>query len=275
MVGNLPIIGMRAVGGKPNIAPFNTASNPDRMMAARQASNGMIAIVEDDPGIRELVCTLIARDGFEVMAFENSHGLEKADILDRIQCLILDLALPGENGLAICQRVRAKLPMLPILIVTANDDPVDRIIGLEVGADDYLTKPFNKRELLARLRSIIRRTRDITCAVKSETCRNFRFEDWLLLLDARKLTGPSGNDVALTTGEFDLLHALVLHPQRVLSREFLIDMIHGASAMPYDRSIDVQMSRLRRKLGDNARRSKMIRTVRGDGYLFAPAVTRC
>lgn len=245
------------------------------MASNAQVSNGTVGIVEDDPGIRDLVTVLLAREGFDVLAFDGSAGLERAGVLERLNCLILDLMLPGEDGLEICQRLRARLPKLPILIVTAKDDPIDRIIGLEIGADDYLAKPFNKRELLARLRSIIRRTRDITTAVEAETGDNFRFEGWLLRLGARDLMNPVGEAVALTTSEFDLLHALVLHPQRVLSRDLLIDWTRGRSASPVDRVIDVQMSRLRKKLGDDPREPAMIRTVRGDGYLFAPAVTRC
>jgi two-component system OmpR family response regulator len=238
-------------------------------------SAGLVAIVEDDPGIRDLVKALLEREGFEVLAFEGSAPLERAGVLERIDCLILDLMLPGEDGLEICQRLRARFPRLPILIVTAKDDPIDRVIGLEIGADDYLAKPFNKRELLARIRSMLRRTRDIATAIEAETGDTFRFDGWLLNLGARDLTNPAGQSVALTTSEFDLLHALLLHPKRVLSRELLIDWTRGKSAMPVDRVIDVQMSRLRRKLGDDPREPTMIRTVRGDGYLFAPTVVRC
>ncbi|MEE4454698.1 response regulator [Novosphingobium resinovorum] len=246
------------------------------MTAQAQASpphQGTIAIVEDDPGIRDLVQALLTREGFDVLAFESSAGLEET-VLARLDCLILDLMLPGEDGLDICRRLRVQLPRLPILIVTAKDDPIDRIIGLEIGADDYLAKPFNKRELLARLRSIIRRTRDIDTAVGEEAGDNFRFDGWLLRLGPRDLTNPVGEPVSLTTSEFDLLHALLLHPRRVLSRELLIDWTRGGHANPVDRVIDVQMSRLRRKLGDDPRDPAMIRTVRGDGYLFAPGVTR-
>ncbi len=243
------------------------------MNATAQGSQGTIAIVEDDPGIRELVGALLAREGFEVLCFESATGLE-AQTLARIDCLILDLMLPGENGLDVCRRLRVQMPRLPILIVTAKDDPLDRIIGLEIGADDYLAKPFNKRELLARVRSIIRRTRDVDTAALEQTGDNFRFEGWLLRLGPRDLTNPAGEPVLLTTSEFDLLHALVLHPRRVLSRELLIDWTRGGHANPVDRVIDVQMSRLRRKLGEDPREPAIIRTVRGDGYLFAPEVVR-
>jgi two-component system OmpR family response regulator len=245
------------------------------MAGTAPISNGMVGVIEDDPGIRDLIAALLTREGFEVMGFDGSAGLERAGILERLDCLILDLMLPGEDGLEICQRLRARLPRLPILIVTAKDDPIDRIIGLEIGADDYLAKPFNKRELLARLRSIIRRTRDIAMAVEAETGENFRFDGWLLRLGARDLLNPAGESILLSTSELDLLHALLLHPQRVLSRDLLLDWTRGRAATPFDRVIDVQMSRLRRKLGDDPREPAMIRTVRGDGYLFAPTVTRC
>jgi two-component system OmpR family response regulator len=244
------------------------------MTEDNRPSSGTVAIVEDDPGIRDLLHILLTREGFGVFAFEGSAGLETPGLLERLDCLILDLMLPGEDGLEICQRLRARFPRLPILIVTAKDDPIDRIVGLEIGADDYLAKPFNKRELLARLRSVIRRTREFAAAVGAETGDTFRFDGWLLRLGARDLLNPAGQSVTLTTGKFDLLHALVLHPQRILSRELLIDWTRGGSAMPVNRVIDVQMSRLRRKLGDDPREPAIIRTVRGDGYLFAPAVVR-
>ncbi len=236
---------------------------------------GIVAIIEDDQGIRDLVVDLLQREEFEVLAFEGSAGLLATGGLERIDCLILDLMLPGENGLDICRVLRAQWPRLPILIVTAKDDPIDRVIGLELGADDYLAKPFNSRELLARLRSVIRRTRDIVAIRSSGPGDNFQFNGWVLRIGPRDLTDPQGHAVALTTGEFDLLQALVQHPQRILSREFLIDWTRGGLAAPIDRVIDVQIGRLRRKLDDDPREPTLIRTVRGDGYLFAPSVIRC
>jgi two-component system OmpR family response regulator len=236
---------------------------------------GTIAIVEDDPGIRELVVKLLQREGFDVDAYEGSRPLFATGNLERIDCLILDLMLPGEDGLDVCRTLRAQWPRLPILIITAKDDPIDRIVGLELGADDYLTKPFNSRELLARLRSIIRRTRDIAVVPTGGIGENFQFNGWVLRVAPRDLINPDGKQVTLTTGEFDLLNALVQHPQRILSREFLIDWTRGGLAAPMDRVIDVQIGRLRRKLGDHPREPVLIRTVRGDGYLFAPAVIRC
>ncbi len=236
---------------------------------------GTVAIIEDDPGIRQLVVKLLEREGFEVLPYGGSAGLLAAGNLERIDCLILDLMLPAEDGLDICRTLRAQWPRLPILIVTAKDDPIDRVIGLELGADDYLAKPFNSREFLARLRSIIRRTRDIAKVPSGGIAENFQFNGWVLRVAPRDLVDPSGKQVTLTTGEFDLLNALVQHPQRILSREFLISWTRGGMASPMDRVIDVQIGRLRRRLGDHPREPAMIRTVRGDGYLFAPSVTRC
>ncbi|PNU05592.1 response regulator [Novosphingobium guangzhouense] len=246
-------------------------------VAGATPSAGTVAIIEDDPGIRSLVVKLLEREGFDVLAFESSAGLHASGVIDRLDCLILDLMLPGEDGLMICRALREQSPRLPILIVTAKDDPVDRIVGLEMGADDYLAKPFNSRELLARLRSIIRRTRDIAGVKAPGAGENYRFDGWLLRSGSRDLLDPRGRPLELTTSEFDLLYVLVLHPQRVLSREFLIDATRGRGANPIDRVIDVQIGRLRRKLTDqgDADGLAVIRTVRGDGYLFAPAVVRC
>lgn len=249
-------------------------ASPDPHLSAAPFA-GLVAIVEDDPGIRDLIAKLLRREGFEALGFEGSAGLLQADVLDRLDCLILDLMLPGEDGLAICQSLRARWPRLPILIVTAKDDPLDRIIGLELGADDYLAKPFNSRELLARLRSIVRRTRSIAETPAEAGLETYRFGGWTLRLAARDLTDPAGLGVQLTTAEFDLLHIFVLHPQRVLSRAFLLDQTRGGAADLVDRVINVQIGRLRRKLGDDPREPQLIRTVRGDGYLFSPAVIQC
>ena len=237
--------------------------------------NRLVAIVEDDPGIRDLLAKLLEREGFDVLAFDAAAGLMAAGVFERLDCLILDLMLAGEDGLSICHALRVQWPRLPILIVTAKDDPLDRVLGLELGADDYLAKPFNSRELLARLRSIIRRTRDLSDVAGDAVNASFRFNGWLLRVGARDLSDPDGKPVTLTTSEFDLLHAMVLHPQRVLSREFLIDRTRGGAAETIDRVIDVQVGRLRRKLGDDPREPALIRTVRGDGYLFSPPVVRC
>jgi len=234
----------------------------------------LIAVVEDDPEIRALVGGLLTREGYEVVLCTGGEELDRAVERRRIDLIVLDLMLAGEDGISICRRFRTGPLAIPILMVTAKGDDLDRIIGLEVGADDYLPKPFNPRELTARVKAILRRTRDIHQAPASPAPDLFCFDGWQLNAASRVLTNPSGQTVELTGGEFDLLMVLLTHPQRVLNRDQLLDWTRGRSAMPFDRTIDVQLSRLRRKLGDVARPPSVIKTVRGGGYLFSPAVER-
>jgi len=236
--------------------------------------NTVIAVVEDDPEIRSLVSGLLAREGYEVMACNGAEELNRAVERRRIDLVILDLMLAGEDGLSICRRLRAGPDAIPILMVTAKGDDLDRIIGLEIGADDYLPKPFNPRELIARAKAILRRTRDVHRVPASRPSEVYRFAGWSLNAASRALSGPDGQPVELTGGEFDLLMVLLTHPQRVLNRDQLLDWTRGRNAVPFDRTIDVQLSRLRRKLGDLSRPPAMIKTVRGGGYLFSPAVER-
>jgi len=236
--------------------------------------NTVIAVVEDDPEIRSLVSGLLAREGYEVMACNGAEELDRAVERRRIDLVILDLMLAGEDGLSICRRLRAGPDAIPILMVTAKGDDLDRIIGLEIGADDYLPKPFNPRELIARAKAILRRTRDVHRVPASRPSEVYRFAGWSLNASSRALSGPDGQAVELTGGEFDLLMVLLTHPQRVLNRDQLLDWTKGRSAVPFDRTIDVQLSRLRRKLGDLSRPPTMIKTVRGGGYLFSPTVER-
>jgi two-component system OmpR family response regulator len=182
--------------------------------------------------------------------------------------------LAGEDGLSICRRFRTGPISTPVLMVTAKSDDLDRIIGLEVGADDYLPKPFHPRELVARVRAILRRTRDVHHAPVPPPSEVYRFAGWTLNPASRDLRSPSGEAVELTGGEFDLLMVLLTHPQRVLNRDQLLDWTRGRSAAPFDRTVDVQLSRLRRKLGDDSKHPITIKTVRGGGYLFSPDVVR-
>jgi two-component system OmpR family response regulator len=234
----------------------------------------LIAAVEDDPEIRVLVSDLLTREGFEVAPCQSAEDLDRLLARRRVDLVLLDLMLPGEDGLSICRRVRAGPDSPPVLMVTAKGEDLDRIIGLEIGADDYLAKPFNPRELVARAKAILRRTREVHHAASVTPVDIFRFAGWTLNAGSRELTHPDGQVVELTGGEFDLLIALLTHPQRVLNRDQLLDWTRGRSAMPYDRTIDVQLSRLRRKLGRGAPAMTIIKTVRGGGYLFAPAVDR-
>jgi two-component system OmpR family response regulator len=235
----------------------------------------MVAVIEDDPGIRDLVTDLLRREGFEVLAYADAASFFRSAPVERLDCLILDVMLPGEDGLSICRTLRAARPRLPILMVSAKGDDVDRIVGLEVGADDDLAKPFNARELLARVRAALRRLRAGSEAAAGEEAAIYRFAGWTLSAGNRSLTAPDGALVNLTGGEFDLLLALVSHPQRVVTRDQLLDWTRGKVATPFDRAVDVQLSRLRRKIGDDPREPAMIRTIRGDGYMFAMPVARC
>ena len=235
----------------------------------------MVAVIEDDPGIRDLVTDLLRREGFEVLAYADAASFFRSAPVERLDCLILDVMLPGEDGLSICRTLRAARPRLPILMVSAKGDDVDRIVGLEVGADDYLATPFNARELLARVRAALRRLRAGSEAAAGEEAAIYRFAGWTLSAGNRSLTAPDGALVNLTGGEFDLLLALVSHPQRVVTRDQLLDWTRGKVATPFDRAVDVQLSRLRRKIGDDPREPAMIRTIRGDGYMFAMPVARC
>ncbi|MBP1202162.1 two-component system OmpR family response regulator [Duganella sp. 1411] len=229
----------------------------------------LIAVVEDDPEIRPLIAGLLQREGFEVVACAGGKDLDRAMAHRRVDLVILDLMMPGEDGLSICRRLRSGPLAMPIIMVTAKGDAVDRVIGIELGADDYLAKPFDPRELVARTRAVLRRTRD-TYLPPQPAARLYAFAGWTLNAGSRRLTNTQGQPVELTGAEFDLLMVFLTHPQRVLNRDQLLDWTRRRSAMPFDRAIDVQLSRLRRKL-DNAE-SEMIKTVRGGGYLFAPAV---
>lgn len=231
----------------------------------------LVAIVEDDAEISELVADLLEREGFEACVCSNGGELDRLVGRRRVDLVLLDLMLPGEDGLSICRRLQAAPVAIPVIMVTAKGDDVDRILGLEFGADDYLPKPFNPRELIARVRAVLRRTRN-SHRPQARPGRRYRFAGWMLDSGSRELLDSAGRAVDLTGGEFDLLIALLDHPQRVLTRDQLLDWTRGRDAGPYDRTIDVQLSRLRRKLEDDPREATIIRTVRGGGYLFAPRV---
>lgn len=234
--------------------------------------NASIAVVEDDPEIRDLIALLLEREGFDVEPCPGAPELDRLLGRRRIDLVILDLMLEGEDGLSICRRLQIAGVPVPVLIVTAKSDEIDRIVGLELGADDYLPKPFNPRELLARVRAILRRTREAH-RIAPMVRERYHFSGWQLDADSRELRDPEGLPVDLSGGEFGLLFALVTHPQRVLSRDLLLHWTRGRDGEPYDRTIDVQLSRLRRKLRDDPRAPAMIRTVRGGGYLFIPPVS--
>lgn len=235
------------------------------------AETNVIAVVDDDEEIRSLVAALLTREGFEVQPCRGADELQRALNRRRVDLVVLDLMLEGEDGLSICRRLRDAPVSTPVLMVTAKGDDIDRIVGLELGADDYLPKPFNPRELVARVRAILRRTRTAH-RPENHVEKSFDFLGWHLDAGSRELRSPDGELVDLTGGEFELLVAFLTHPQRVLTRDQLLDWTRGRDCGPFDRTIDVQLSRLRRKLGDDYRAPNIIRTIRGGGYLFAPAV---
>jgi two-component system, OmpR family, response regulator len=238
-----------------------------------QMEQSCIAVVEDDRDIRGMVVDLLKREGFAAIGCASAAEFDQQVARQRIDLVLLDIMLPGEDGLSLCRRLRARGDV-PVLMVTAKGDDIDRIVGLEIGADDYLPKPFNPRELVARARAILRRTRERQRVVSVDAGERYRFAGWTIDAGGRALADPDGGDVALTGGEFDLLLCFVTHPQRVLNRDQLLDWTRGRSANAFDRAVDVQLSRLRRKLAGHERGEALIKTVRGGGYQFTAQVER-
>ncbi|MEO0035345.1 MAG: hypothetical protein RLZZ501_1368 [Pseudomonadota bacterium] len=235
-----------------------------------------ILVVDDDQEIRDLLARFLAKHGLRVSTARD--GAEMARLLDerKVDLVVLDLMLPGEDGLALTRRLRETRPTLPIVMLTAMGEDTDRIVGLEMGADDYVAKPFNPRELLARIKAVLRRAQGTAeeSAAPKVTGARVRFDGWVLDLATRDLNSPDGVMIGLSAGEFSLLQVFVEHPRRVLSRDQLLDYARGRAAAPFDRSIDIQVSRLRRRLGDDAKDPQLIKTVRGGGYLFTAQVER-
>ena len=230
-----------------------------------------ILVVDDDTEIRNLLHEYLQRQGYRVTAVADGKGLRSAVATSHPDLIILDLMLPGEDGLTLCRDLRAKSE-IPIIMLTARGDETDRIVGLELGADDYVAKPFSPRELLARIKSVLRRARALPENLKTEESGLFRFAGWTLDAATRNLTSPQGVVVALSGTDFRLLKIFVDHPNRVLTRDQLIDLMLSRDAGPYDRAIDVQVSRLRQRLGEDAKEPAIIKTVRGQGYVFAAHV---
>jgi two-component system phosphate regulon response regulator OmpR len=226
-----------------------------------------ILVVDDDAGLRELLQEYLTAQGYRVTTVADGVEMDAHLAGHTADLVILDLMLPGEDGLALARKLRAQ-GNVPIIMLSARGEDVDRIVGLEVGADDYLAKPFNPRELLARIRALLRRSDIPHAANENPKTDAYRFGDFQLNIDSRDLH-KNGTDVPLTAGEFNLLRIFIEHPNRVLSRDGIMDMLKGYERSPFDRSIDVRVTRLRRKIEDDPNAPKYIRTVWGEGYLFA------
>jgi two-component system OmpR family response regulator len=232
-----------------------------------------ILVVDDDPEIRDLLARFLERHRLRVTAVRDGREARRAWTNGHYHLVVLDLMLPGESGLDLARWMRTQ-SNVPIVMLTAMGEETDRIIGLELGADDYVPKPFNPRELLARIRAVLRRAGDTAEQRADPTARALIFAGWSLEPARRRLLNPDGAEVALTGGEYDLLLALVERPNRVLTRDMLLDLLRGRQAGPFDRAIDVAVSRLRRKLEDDGRNAQLIKTVRGGGYVLAATVER-
>ena len=232
-----------------------------------------ILVVDDDREIRDLLARFLEKQRIRVTAVRDGKEARRAWLNGHYQLVVLDLMLPGESGLDVARWLRSQSE-IPIVMLTAMGEETDRIIGLELGADDYVPKPFNPRELLARIRAVLRRSGDQTEPRHDPSVRGFRFNNWTLEPARRRLLNPEGVEVALTGGEYDLLLALLERANRVLTRDMLLDLLRGRQAGPFDRAIDVAVSRLRRKLEDDGRNAQLIKTVRGGGYVLAATVER-
>jgi two-component system OmpR family response regulator len=233
-----------------------------------------ILMVDDDPGIRDVVSEFLGQHGYQVETAADARGMELALAKGPVDLIVLDVMMPGEDGLSICRRLTAQPGGPAIIMLSAMGEDTDRIVGLELGADDYLPKPCNPRELLARIRAVLRRRQEPITTPEDGMTATCHFAGWRLDLVRRELRSPEGVVVNLSSGEFSLLRAFVERPQRILTRDQLLDMARGRDSEAYDRAIDVQISRLRKKLDDGSGGGELIRTVRSEGYMFVPKVTR-
>jgi DNA-binding response OmpR family regulator len=230
-----------------------------------------ILVVDDEDGVRELLRDCLELEGFEVSEAADSAGMTQRLAAGAVDLITLDLMLGGENGLQLAKQVRARHDV-PIVMISGKGDTIDRVVGLELGADDYITKPFHPREVVARIRAVLRRKAPPAAQVSSSSPpmgERFAFEGWVLAIGSRSLRAPTGEMVELTTAEFNLLEALVRRPQRVLSRDVIMDALKGHDWSPFDRSIDALVSRLRRKIEADDASPKLVKTVRGVGYMLA------
>ena len=235
-------------------------------------TNTHILVVDDDRDIRTLLAEYLDSNGLRTLTATNGSEMRRVLEESRVDLIVLDLTLPGEDGLTLCRNLRAT-SSVPVIMLTARGEPLDRILGLEMGADDYLAKPFEPRELFARIRSVLRRTQALPPNMAQPDVAAMRLAGWTLDLTARHLVNKDGVVVALSGAEFRLLKVFLDHPNRVLNRDQLLELTQGRESDPFDRSVDIQISRLRQKLGDDARTPTIIKTVRNEGYVLATTVT--
>ena len=231
-----------------------------------------ILVVDDHADIRDLLKRFLEQHGYRVTCARDGREMKKLLEHSTIELIVLDLMLPGEDGLTLCRELRVH-SAIPIVMLTAMGEDMDRIVGLEMGADDYLAKPFNPRELLARIKAVLRRSQPHEEINNDEKVMRYHFAHWQLDVARRELIDTDGLSISLSTAEFDLLKVFLERPQRVLSRDQLLDLARGREAQAFDRAIDTQVSRLRRKLERDAKNPELIKTVWGGGYLFAAEVT--
>ena len=235
-------------------------------------NSGHILVVDDDREIRDLLSRFLSKNGYRVTTAGDGKEMRRALADWKVDLIVLDLMLPGEDGLSLCRDLRAR-SQIPVIMLTMKGEETDRILGLEMGADDYLPKPFNPRELIARIKAVRRRSTGTVSASTGIAGAVLRFAGWKLDRGFRRLESPGGLVVDLSTGEFDLLVAFAEHPKKVLTRDQLLDHTQGRAEAPFDRSIDMQVSRLRRKIEANPAEPEMIKTIRGGGYVLAADVS--
>ncbi len=231
-------------------------------------SRTRILVVEDEADVREMIADYLEAHGFAVIPAANAAAADT--LVDQAELILLDVNMPGESGVSFARRLQAREPRLPLIFVTAIGDTIDRVVGLELGADDYVAKPFDPRELVARIRAVLRRAASMPASAPPAGDSQVAIGRCRLDLAACRLTGPDGEPVPLTAMEFDLLAAFARHPNRALSRDQLLDLAHRRDGEPFDRSIDIRVTRLRRKVEADPAHPQAIRTVRGIGYMFVP-----
>jgi two-component system OmpR family response regulator len=231
-----------------------------------------ILVVDDDPEIRHLLRTYLEKNGYSVTTVGDGAGMSLALGQKRIDLVVLDIMLPGSDGLELCRDLRSR-SRIPVIMLTARGDAMDRVLGLEMGADDYLAKPFSARELMARIKVVLRRVQDLPVDPLEDGWERLEFAGWTLDSRSQNLTSAEGVVVALSHAELRLLRALLTHPNRALTRDQLLDLTQGREAGPFDRSIDVLIGRLRKRLGDDAKNPEFIKTVCGHGYLLSAKVS--